>query len=143
MSCCPERSPRRWTAKKWVAHFECQSESRLPFALPRPVNRRGRKWLEIRIYHRAQCNGDFVVTSAAFWIEINSEENPDFGSEELRKNLLLKSDKRIAAANKDVITLGTEILDTMFAKLREIHGTKELRSGQKAYWEIGVESQKP
>jgi hypothetical protein len=66
----------------------------------------------------------------------------DFGSEELRKGLALKVDRRITQANADVIELNRSMHDFIFARLKEIHGTYELRSGQKAYWEIGVESQK-
>jgi DNA sulfur modification protein DndB len=74
--------------------------------------------------------------------ELICKVNQEFGSDELRKSLALKTDQRIAAANQDVISLGTAILDKVFIKLKEIHGTHELKSGHKAYWEIGVESQK-
>ena len=74
--------------------------------------------------------------------ELICAENLDFGSDDLRKNLALKSDLRIAAANQDVISIGTRISDALFAKLKAVHGVNELRSGQKAYWENGVESQK-
>jgi DNA sulfur modification protein DndB len=66
----------------------------------------------------------------------------EFGSQELRTNLALKSDKRISIANADIYELGARIQDTIFAKLKETHGVHELKSGQKAYWEIGVQNQK-
>lgn len=66
----------------------------------------------------------------------------DFGSDELRKGLALRGDRRITQANADVIELNRTMHDFIFVRLKEIHGTHELKSGQKAYWEIGVESQK-
>ena len=74
--------------------------------------------------------------------EIVCAKAHDFGSEELRKGLALRGDKRITQANADVISLNRAFHDYIVKKLKQVHGTQELKSGQKAYWEIGVENQR-
>ena len=75
-------------------------------------------------------------------VELILKTNEDFGSDELRQNIAARSDKRIAKANQDVIDINRHILDRVFQILKKAHGSHELKSGQKAYWEVGVENQK-
>jgi hypothetical protein len=74
--------------------------------------------------------------------ELICNQVSDFGSEDLQKRLALRGDKRITQANSDLIDLNRAFHDFVISKLKTIHGTQELKSGHKAYWENGVESQK-
>lgn len=73
-----------------------------------------------------------LVTSAA----------PDFGSEDLRKGLALKKDKRRAEADTDVIALSKDLLDTVTTILKATYGENISPGGEKDYWRLGVESKK-
>jgi len=66
----------------------------------------------------------------------------DFGSEEFRSRLVKRFDDRVKQTDQDVIQLSKDITDYVFKVLKEKYGTSEGKSGQKAFWEQGVESQK-
>lgn len=74
--------------------------------------------------------------------EMVLEKFPDFGSDDFRSRLSKRSDKRIDQTNTDVIKLSGDILDYVFKVLKKAYGTSEGKSGQKAYWEKGIENPK-
>jgi hypothetical protein len=74
--------------------------------------------------------------------EIVLQKFPDFGSDDFKARLARRSDERIKETNQDVIQLATDISDYVFRVLRQTYGTQENKAGQKAYWDIGVESEK-
>lgn len=71
------------------------------------------------------------------------ECRPEFGSDEFLKWLAEVDERRVSDANQDVIALSGALNDYVFDVLKRIHGEHEIRSsGEKAYWELGVESSK-
>jgi DNA sulfur modification protein DndB len=71
------------------------------------------------------------------------EQLPEFGSPELLKWLAVRDEKRVAEANQDVIGINRDLSDYVFAVLKKVHGEHEIKSsGEKAYWEIGIENAK-
>lgn len=66
----------------------------------------------------------------------------DFGSAEFVERLAKKNDERITQTHQEVIKLNQDISDYVIAKLKEKYGTGEDESGEKAWWEVGIESQK-
>ena len=66
----------------------------------------------------------------------------DFGSPEFLERLERKSGDRVRAANQDVIDLSQSMTDHVIAILKRHYGTQETSSGDKAYWEMGIESPK-
>lgn len=67
---------------------------------------------------------------------------PDFGSEEFRMRLAKRNDQRVEQTNKDVIRLSKDLTDYVFKVLKQHYGTGDGKSGQKVYWEQGIESPK-
>jgi DNA sulfur modification protein DndB len=68
---------------------------------------------------------------------------PSFGGEELRTWLAETDQIRKETAHIEVIKVNELIVDFVFDTLKRVHGTHEIAgSGEKAYWEIGVESAK-
>ena len=72
--------------------------------------------------------------------EIIHQNFNDFGSDEFRQRLARKSDERISQTHKDVIKLSQDILEYVINVLKEHYGITEEKSGEKAYWEKGIES---
>jgi DNA sulfur modification protein DndB len=71
------------------------------------------------------------------------EHNKEFGSEEFRKWLAEGDEKRVSEANQDIIALNGLLNDYVFSVLKRVYGEDEIKSsGEKAYWELGVESSK-
>ncbi len=75
-------------------------------------------------------------------IELIHKQYSDFGSAEFLERLERKSGDRVKNANQDVIDLSQRMLDHVVATLKKTHGVGETPSGDKAYWEIGIESPK-
>lgn len=75
-------------------------------------------------------------------IEIIHEKNRAFGSEEFVERLKRKSTDRVREANQDVIDLSKAMTDAVIDLLKKNYGINETRSGDKAYWENGIESSK-
>lgn len=67
---------------------------------------------------------------------------PAFGSEDFRNRLAKRNDQRVEQTNKEVIRLSKDITDYVFKVLKAHYGTGEGKSGQKAYWDIGIENPK-
>lgn len=72
---------------------------------------------------------------------VRSQET-DFGSPEFLERLSKKNDDRVTQTHQDVIKLSQDISDYVIYKLKEKYGTGEDESGEKAWWELGIESQK-
>ncbi len=67
---------------------------------------------------------------------------PDFGSSEFHEHLKKTLDQRRIGTNQAIIDLETVVRDHVINVLKAVHGTKEMKSGEKAYWELGIESPK-
>lgn len=73
---------------------------------------------------------------------IVSKQTPDFGSDDFKQFISQKSDSRVAEADNTVINLTRDIHDYVVTILKEIHGIRELQSGEVAFWALGVESRR-
>ena len=74
--------------------------------------------------------------------ELIHAEFSDFGSEDFLKRLAKKFDERIKQTHQDVIDLSQKILDYVVKVLKDRYGTSEEKSGEKTYWEKGIDSPK-
>lgn len=74
--------------------------------------------------------------------QIIHEKLPDFGSAGFLERLAKRKDERVAQTHQDVIKLNQDIADYIITTLKSKYGTGEDESGEKAWWEQGIESQK-
>lgn len=74
--------------------------------------------------------------------ELIHKKHADFGSDDFLERLQRKSVDRVRVANQDVIDLSKALTDHTIAVLKKHYGTTETSSGDKAYWENGIESSK-
>ncbi|MBF0336108.1 MAG: hypothetical protein HQL40_21145, partial [Alphaproteobacteria bacterium] len=74
--------------------------------------------------------------------EIIHAKDGGFGPEDFRKWMTRRGDERISQADKDIINLTRVITDAVFDKLKEVYGIHQTKSGECAYWELGIESTK-
>lgn len=70
------------------------------------------------------------------------EKTPQFGSDEFLARLAKRKDQRVTQTHQDIIQLTQDISDYVVKSLKDIYGTEEEESGEKAWWEQGIESQK-
>lgn len=70
------------------------------------------------------------------------ESIPEFGSTEFLERLARKKDDRVNQTHQDIIKISQDISDYIITKLKEKYGTGEDESGEKVWWEQGIESQK-
>src|SRR5262249_10877726 len=70
--------------------------------------------------------------------EILGRQHKDFGSEEFKKYKAQQADARVDQADRDISDLQNAISAVVVETLKKIHGTHELPSGEKAYWDIGI-----
>jgi DGQHR domain-containing protein len=73
--------------------------------------------------------------------DILSEKCADFGNDEFKRYKAQQADARIQQADRDITDLQNLVSQTVVERLKKIHGTEELTSGEKAYWELGIENQ--
>jgi len=74
--------------------------------------------------------------------EIIHDKFSHFGSEDFLQRLAKKSDERVLQTHQDVIKLAHDVLEYVFNVLKKHYGLEEEKSGEKAFWEKGIESQK-
>jgi DNA sulfur modification protein DndB len=74
--------------------------------------------------------------------ELIHARHPEFGSQEFLERLERKSDDRVRIANQDIIDLSKAMTNCVIAVLKEHFGTGETQTGDKAYWELGIQSPK-
>lgn len=66
----------------------------------------------------------------------------EFGSPEFLTRLAAKSEERVREANHDAIEISQKISDFVIVKLKEKFGTMDTKSGEKAYWDLGIQKPK-
>jgi hypothetical protein len=64
----------------------------------------------------------------------------DFGSDEYKKNRANQADARVGQAGRDLEDIQNAVSMIVIETLKRVHGSAELESGEKAFWEIGIES---
>ena len=73
--------------------------------------------------------------------EVIHSKISDFGSTEFLDHLNKRHDQRAVATSQLIIDLEKQVRDYLVHVLKKVHGSKELKSGEKTYWELGIESQ--
>jgi DNA sulfur modification protein DndB len=72
--------------------------------------------------------------------ELLLPKNPSFGPKEFHDYRAKQTDARSAQASRDILDLQEHIVRAVVETLKKLHGTHELNSGEKAYWELGIEN---
>jgi len=72
--------------------------------------------------------------------ELLQKKHKDFGSQEFKKYKERQADARIQQADNDISDLQNYISKVGVETLRRVHGTHDLPSGEKAYWDLGIEN---
>jgi hypothetical protein len=72
--------------------------------------------------------------------ELIQKKHKDFGSQDFKKYKERQADARVQQADIDVGDLQHSISEVVVETLKKIHGTQELSSGEKAYWDLGIEN---
>ena len=75
-------------------------------------------------------------------LKLIHDSRPDFGSEEFSRWIAQKEDSKIEEANQFLMKLSEKLTDFAIDTLKNVHGTHTLSSGEPAFWEIGVESER-
>ena len=73
-------------------------------------------------------------------VDLLSRSQPDFGSAAYKDYKANKENERVDQAARDVEDIQNAVSQICFEILKQVHGTKELPSGEKAYWDVGIES---
>jgi DNA sulfur modification protein DndB len=72
--------------------------------------------------------------------EIVQKKHRNFGGEDFKKYKAHAADARVQQADEDIGDLQGSISKVVIETLKKIHGTHELPSGEKAYWDTGIEN---
>ena len=72
--------------------------------------------------------------------EIIQKKQKDFGSSKFKRYKERQADARIEQADIDIIDLQNSISQVVIETLKRVHGTHELPSGEKAYWDIEIDN---
>lgn len=73
-------------------------------------------------------------------IDLLVKKHPTFGSDDYKKHRANEIDVRVGQAGRDVEDIQNAVAQICIATLKSVYGTDELASGEKAYWEIGIEN---
>lgn len=74
--------------------------------------------------------------------ELIHGQRPDFGSDEFISHLQKRGDARKSETHQAIIDLEESIHAYVIYVLKNVYGAKEMQSGEKAYWELGIENAK-
>lgn len=69
------------------------------------------------------------------------EKNSSFGSQEFLEHLAKRKDIRITETSDDILDLEKAVRDSVIAVLKKHYGVKEMKSQEKAYWELGIQNE--
>jgi DNA sulfur modification protein DndB len=83
-----------------------------------------------------------VIEYFDYLCEIIQEKIPDFGASDFHERQAKRKDERVTQTHQDVIKLNQDIADYIIRTLKEHYGTDDDESGEKVWWEQGIESQK-
>lgn len=72
--------------------------------------------------------------------DLIQKKHKEFGSQEYKKYIARQADARVEQADVDVGDLQHAISQVVIESLKKIHGVEELPSGEKAYWDLGIEN---
>ncbi len=71
--------------------------------------------------------------------ELAQKQNSEFGPADFREYQLKQTDERQERTRQEVLDLQQLIVEFVVAKLKEIHGEKSLKSGDPAFWSVGIQ----
>jgi DGQHR domain-containing protein len=77
-----------------------------------------------------------------YLMTILAKQNKDFGSDEFQRWVSQTESDKIDDVNQFLMKLSERLTDYVIATLKNVHGTHRLESGEQAFWEIGVESER-
>jgi DNA sulfur modification protein DndB len=72
--------------------------------------------------------------------ELIQRKHKDFGSTEFKRYKERQADARVQQADDDIADLQNYISQVVIETLKKVHGTHELPSGEKAYWDLGIDN---
>lgn len=72
--------------------------------------------------------------------ELLLQKHKDFGSAEFKAYVARQKDARAGKTRQDVLDLVQTIMDVTVSVLKSLYGTSELESGEKAYWDLGIDN---
>jgi DNA sulfur modification protein DndB len=72
--------------------------------------------------------------------DIIGRKQKEFGSDEFKKFKSQQADARLEQTERDINDLQNSVAAVVVESLKKIHGTHELPSGEKAYWDLGIEN---
>jgi len=118
-------------ASKFITHF-----SILISPLVKYLNEASDKTLDSKFSRKFGEGG--VKEYYAHLCTIIQAEHADFGSDEFLTYKRETDEDRVNEANNIVIDISKEIVRIATDALKTKHGTKELKSGEQAYWAYGI-----
>ncbi len=71
--------------------------------------------------------------------EILAKKYPEIGGQDFQDHRDRIADKRVRIADENISDLQFVISKVVIETLKRVHGTDDLSSGEKAYWELGIE----
>lgn len=84
--------------------------------------------------------GEGGVTEYYFALcDIVAKKHPGFGGAEFQEYKERKADQRVKLTDQNVNDLQFVISKVVIETLKKVHGTHDLATGEKAYWELGIE----
>ena len=75
-------------------------------------------------------------------LKLIHDERENFGSEEFLRWVSQSESEKIDKANQFLMKLSEKLTNYVIQTLKKVHGTHRLESGEQAFWEIGVESER-
>ena len=75
-------------------------------------------------------------------LKLIHDERENFGSEEFLRWVSQSESEKIDEANQFLMKLSEKLTNYVIQTLKKVHGTHRLESGEQAFWEIGVESER-
>lgn len=95
---------------------------------------------EIKNMFSRQFGEGGVKTYAYRLMQVLAEAHPDFGSDEFRTWIEQSHSDKIKEVNHFLMELSEQLTNYVIDRLKKIYGTHRLQSGEQAFWELGVES---
>ena len=75
-------------------------------------------------------------------MQMLTDEHTDFGTEEFQRWVEQSASERIDEVNQFLMKLSERLTNYVIDTLKKVHGTHILLSDERAFWEIGVESER-
>ena len=97
---------------------------------------------DIRIRFSRKFGEGGVKEYAYHLMQLLTEAYSDFGTEEFQRWVEQSTSEKIDEVNHFLMKLAERLTDYVIDTLKKVHGTHRLASGEEAFWEIGVESER-